>query len=69
MPQATVITPHDLPLHCTDRRNNLGTYPRVFLPIESNSEYTCPYCGIVYRLDGEAGNTTTKRHAHDRYPD
>ena len=50
-----VITPHDLPLHCAGPQNETWNgHPRVFLPIESNIE--CPYCGAVYRLEGEAGH-------------
>ncbi|MFC2388844.1 MAG: zinc-finger domain-containing protein [Kingella oralis] len=29
--------------------NNL----RVFLPIQSNGEIECPYCGTIYQLNGE----------------
>lgn len=50
-----VITPHDLPLHCTGPQEQAWNgHPRVFLPIESNSDYECPYCGTRYRLNGEA---------------
>ncbi|WP_312266431.1 zinc-finger domain-containing protein [Neisseria sp.] len=53
-PQTVVITPHDLPLHCSGPANETWNgHPRVFLPIESNSSTECPYCGTVYRLDGE----------------
>lgn len=49
------ITPHDLPLHCSGADNETWNgHPRVFLPIQSNSEIECPYCGAVYRLTGEA---------------
>ena len=52
-----VITPHDLPLHCAGPQNETWNgHPRVFLPIESNSSIECPYCGAVYRLEGEAGH-------------
>ena len=52
-----VITPHDLPLHCAGPQNETWNgHPRVFLPIESNRTIECPYCGAVYRLEGEAGH-------------
>ena len=52
-----VITPHDLPLHCAGPQNETWNgHPRVFLPIESNSSIECPYCGAVYRLEGEDGH-------------
>ena len=50
------ITPHDLPLHCPTADVALwNNHPKVFLPIQSNSTIRCPYCGTVYRLEGEAG--------------
>ena len=52
-----VIPPHDLPLHSAGPQNETWNgHPRVFLPIESNSSIECPYCGAVYRLEGEAGH-------------
>ena len=49
-----VITPHDLPLHCSGPQNEAWNgHPRVFLPIQSNGSIECPYCGAVYQLDGE----------------
>ena len=55
--ETIVITPHDLPLHCAGPQNETWNgQPRVFLPIESNSSIECPYCGAVYRLEGEAGH-------------
>lgn len=55
--ETIVITPHDLPLHCAGPQNETWNgHPRVFLPIESNSSIKCPYCGAVYRLEGEAGH-------------
>ena len=54
--ETIVITPHDLPLHCAGPQNETWNgHPRVFLPIESNSSIECPYCGAVYRPEGEAG--------------
>lgn len=50
-----VITPHDLPLHCSGPLNQAWNgHPRVFLPIQSNSTIECPYCGTYYHLNGEA---------------
>ena len=55
--ETIVITPHDLPLHCAGPQNETWNgHPRVFLPIESNSSIECPCCGVVYRLEGEAGH-------------
>ena len=55
--ETIVITPHDLPLHCAGPQNETWNgHPRVFLPIESNSSIDVPYCGAVYRLEGEAGH-------------
>ena len=55
--ETIVITPHDLPLHCAGPQNETWNgHPRVLLPIESNSSIECPYCGAVYRLEGEAGH-------------
>lgn len=49
------ITPHDLPLHCHGAQNEpWNGHPRVFLPIQSNSQIECPYCGTIYQLNGEA---------------
>lgn len=48
------ITPHDLPLHCCGPKNeSWNGHPRVFLPIASDSDIECPYCGSRYHLDGE----------------
>lgn len=49
------ITPQDLPLHCSGADNETWNgHPRVFLPIQSHSQIECPYCGAIYRLNGEA---------------
>ena len=53
-PETVVITPHDLPLHCNGPQEQAWNgHPRVFLPITSNGSIECPYCGTIYRLDGE----------------
>ena len=53
-----VIEPHDLPLHCSGgaQTDVWNGHPRVFLPIQSNSQIACPYCGTVYQLNGEASH-------------
>ncbi|ASP18427.1 zinc-finger domain-containing protein [Neisseria sp. 23W00296] len=52
-----VIKPHELPLHCSGPRHETWNgHPRVFLAIQSNSEIECPYCGTIYKLDGEIGH-------------
>ena len=51
-----MIKPHDLPLHCNGEATHTQAWsghPRVFLPIQSNSQIECPYCGTIYQLDGE----------------
>lgn len=56
-PPVITITPHDLPLHCSGPENeSWNGHPRVFLPIQSNDSIECPYCGTVYRLEGEASS-------------
>lgn len=54
-PKSTiVITPDDLPLYCSGPTNeSWNGHPRVFLPIESNGIAECPYCGTIYKLEGE----------------
>ncbi|WP_325313810.1 zinc-finger domain-containing protein [Kingella oralis] len=50
------ITPQDLPLHCDGSavtHHAWNGHPRVFLPIQSNGEIECPYCGTIYQLNGE----------------
>lgn len=52
------ITPSNLPLECFGQHTQLWNgHPRVFLPIQSNSQIECPYCGTVFQLEGE-----TKSH-------
>lgn len=52
---AVKITPDELPLYCSGPKNETWNgHPRVFLPIPSNGTAECPYCGTVYRLEGEA---------------
>ena len=49
------ITGGDLPLHCPTPEQMLwNAHPRVYLPIESNGEALCPYCGTRYVLKGAA---------------
>lgn len=49
-----VITPKDLPLHCSGpQHESWNGHPRVFLPIQDNSSIECPYCGTQYCLNGE----------------
>ncbi len=53
LPRETEVTAADLPLHCPmSSITRWNTHPRVFLPIESNGEALCPYCGTRYRLKG-----------------
>lgn len=48
------VTAADLPLHCPTPEMALwSAHPRVFLPIEKTGEVLCPYCGTLYRLQGD----------------
>ncbi len=41
----------DLPLSCPMTGMSLwNSHPKVFLPIESEGESKCPYCGARYTL-------------------
>ncbi len=52
--ETVTLTPNDLPLYCRGPRHETWNgHPRVFLPIRSNGSVKCPYCGTVYKLDGE----------------
>jgi uncharacterized Zn-finger protein len=45
------ITAADLPLSCPPRDQMVwNVHPRVYLPIETQGEVLCPYCGTRYRL-------------------
>jgi len=45
------VTPQQLPLHCPLPGMYLwNSHPKVYLPIESNGEAKCPYCGASYEL-------------------
>lgn len=51
--QRITVKPQDLPLYCPGEGKTLwNQHPRVFLPIEADSEYRCPYCSRLYYLDG-----------------
>jgi uncharacterized Zn-finger protein len=50
------VTRDDLPLHCPLPSMYLwNSHPKVFLPIETTGEATCPYCSTTYRLVADAG--------------
>jgi uncharacterized Zn-finger protein len=41
----------DLPLSCPRPEDEVwNMHPRVYLPIETDGEAVCPYCGAHYRL-------------------
>ncbi|STZ76009.1 zinc-finger domain-containing protein [Bergeriella denitrificans] len=51
---AIEITPDALPLHCSGPQHETWNgHPRVFLPIQSNGDIECPYCGTRYYLKGD----------------
>jgi len=55
--ETVVITPQELPLHCSGPRHDTWNgHPRVFLPLPPHGSIECPYCGTIYRLDGEIGH-------------
>jgi uncharacterized Zn-finger protein len=46
-----IVTQTDLPLSCPMPKMVLwNAHPRVYLPIESTGEASCPYCGAFYIL-------------------
>jgi uncharacterized Zn-finger protein len=48
------ITRSDLPLCCpTESMRLWDAHPRVYLPIETLGEVTCPYCDATYVLNNE----------------
>lgn len=48
------LAPKDLPLYCTGPKHETWNgHPRVFLPIQSDGDIECPYCGTHYHLAGE----------------
>ncbi len=48
------VTDKDLPLSCPMPNMELWNgHPKVFLPIESSKQETCPYCGTRYILSNE----------------
>jgi len=48
------VTRADLPLSCPmPGMLQWNSHPRVYLPVESDGEASCPYCGAVYTLDRE----------------
>ena len=47
------VTQADLPLSCPMSGMVLwNAHPKVYLPIETTGEATCPYCGAKYILKG-----------------
>ncbi|MFQ5470353.1 MAG: zinc-finger domain-containing protein [Gammaproteobacteria bacterium] len=45
------ITAADVPLHCPlDGMSLWNSHPKVFLPIDENTNAKCPYCGAEYIL-------------------
>ncbi len=50
-PAMIPVRPQDLPLACPqDPKAVWNSHPRVYLPIESTGQATCPYCGTRYKL-------------------
>lgn len=41
----------DLPVHCPMPGTTLwDSHPRVYIPLDEQTEAKCPYCGAVYKL-------------------
>lgn len=50
------VTKADLPLSCPMAGMRVwDAHPRVYLPIETLGEVSCPYCGARYILKHEPG--------------
>ncbi len=50
-----VVGSRDLPVFCPNPRMPLwSSHPRVFLDVAETGEAMCPYCGTLYRLEGDA---------------
>ena len=49
-----LINTNDLPLSCPREDYLKLSHPKIFLPIEKESDNTikCPYCSTVYKLNG-----------------
>jgi len=48
---AVELDGHDLPAYCPNPAMAIwSSHPRIFLPMDTNHEAKCPYCGTVYRL-------------------
>lgn len=46
------VTHKDLPLCCPMPNETLwNAHPRVYLPIEAERRYVCPYCSTEYILE------------------
>lgn len=51
--KAIEVDPADLPLVCPPADTPVTLrHPRVFLAIQDDADFECPYCGRVYRLKG-----------------
>lgn len=49
------IQTSDLPLRCHGAQTEAWNgHPSVALSIQSNGKATCPYCGTVFQLNGDA---------------
>lgn len=55
------VTDADLPLYCPTPGDSLWNgHPRVYLPVAEQGEVRCPYCGTLYKLQGDG----RPRHKH-----
>jgi len=45
------VTADDLPVHCPMPGTSLwNSHPRVYIPLDQETEAKCPYCGALYKL-------------------
>lgn len=52
--QTISVMAADLPLHCpTSATPAWNSHPRVFLDVARLGQVACPYCGTVYKFEGE----------------
>ncbi len=48
------VTAKDLPLTCPMPDMNLwNAHPKVVIPMHEGGDVRCPYCGTLYKFEGE----------------
>lgn len=60
-PAVIEVTKDELPMHCPTPGAELwDSHPRVFIPLEDAPEASCSYCGNVFKLVENKGDSTAK---------